>query len=745
MKRRPPRQAADGGTTSRETPRDRPAELGGRFGGIGLPESAGWYVSAALYWLGGLTVLIMERASGGEMVNQTVGILATAILACTPLLVLGGRYLPNVWWGPHLRIMLPMVILGVGAFVAGPSIGSLVLITMFPILAIAYLHEPRVSVPYAAVCVGYMLIALSVFSVEPSRDARVLVMGGAMIVVAGGLIYAQQRLRSAAALNHKLSVTDPLTGLANLRRLQDRLAREIQRSTRSGSQIVIYAIDLDDFKQVNDQFSYELGDAVLRAVGKSLAAEMQTGDLLVRRGGDEFAVLTIETEGRRLDQFADRISQAIERARFAVCPEVNPAASVTYLNHRDGESAEDFLRRVDDSLHESKLDAHPERRIAELATGKPVGPVELFSADMDNERAMPGQSSLAFAVRNTIKPDVRAEWLLTTGAIATPAILLAAAAVSGLAADLSVAIVAAGIVVIAACAMFGLLAAYRRWPRALIHLPLAISTIAMTVAIEQSDQSRQALIELYAIQPPLVIYFLGLRAALPYAITSAGAYTYFLTSSDYPNATLRILLFAAAMAALCVMLVRGQRRVHEFSLNAAMLSIIDPLTGVANLRGLHRRIEDEVDRCRQTGDDMALMVVDLDGFKFVNDRYSHTVGDTVLIESARAMYAVVREDELVARRGGDEFAIVCVPSAHADMQALAQRVADSIAEARGRLTRGIPTGATVRYLYWDHTESADHFMRRADEELHYAKATSRRAADDTKADKSAPDITVEPA
>jgi GGDEF domain-containing protein len=83
---------------------------------------------------------------------------------------------------------------------------------------------------------------------------------------------------------------------------------------------------------------------------------------------------------------------------------------------------------------------------------------------------------------------------------------------------------------------------------------------------------------------------------------------------------------------------------------------------------------------------------------------------------------------MVARRGGDEFAIVCVPEAHADMDNFASRVAGAIEETRLKLTHDLPGGATVRYIYWDSSEGPEEFMRRADMELHEAKAQQRSAA-----------------
>ena len=165
------------------------------------------------------------------------------------------------------------------------------------------------------------------------RIARAIVLTGVAAALVTGLVFSQSRLRRAAAANHDRSITDPLTGLANLRGLRARLRQELQRSTRDESEIVMFAIDLDDFKEVNDRFSYALGDAVLQAVAQALAEEVEPGDLLARRGGDEFAILTVATPGRHMARFGDRIAASIERTRRAICPGVNPRASVTRVTH----------------------------------------------------------------------------------------------------------------------------------------------------------------------------------------------------------------------------------------------------------------------------------------------------------------------------------------------------------------------------------------------------------------------------
>jgi diguanylate cyclase (GGDEF)-like protein len=92
--------------------------------------------------------------------------------------------------------------------------------------------------------------------------------------------------------------------------------------------------------------------------------------------------------------------------------------------------------------------------------------------------------------------------------------------------------------------------------------------------------------------------------------------------------------------------------------NEANASVIDPLTGVLNRRGLHLHIGDLWRDVTPTDGEVAVMVIDLDRFKHVNDTFGHTVGDQVLIRSARRITRVVSSSALVARTGGEEFVVV---------------------------------------------------------------------------------------
>lgn len=117
-----------------------------------------------------------------------------------------------------------------------------------------------------------------------------------------------------------------------------------------------------------------------------------------------------------------------------------------------------------------------------------------------------------------------------------------------------------------------------------------------------------------------------------------------------------------AVAIGIVILVRQLRASHE-ALWA--LARRDELTGVGNYRALHERLATEIARHQRHGREFALVLLDLDGFKGVNERHGHLEGDRLLAEIGAALNDEIRGEDSVFRQGGDEFAVV-VPEANAE-------------------------------------------------------------------------------
>ena len=106
---------------------------------------------------------------------------------------------------------------------------------------------------------------------------------------------------------------DALTGLANRRRLDQRLAEEFALALRHGRPLAVAIADLDDFKKVNDRFSHAVGDAALRSLAKLLSAQVRHTDLVARFGGEEFVLVLVQTDPEAALRVCEKLRTAVER------------------------------------------------------------------------------------------------------------------------------------------------------------------------------------------------------------------------------------------------------------------------------------------------------------------------------------------------------------------------------------------------------------------------------------------------
>jgi len=114
----------------------------------------------------------------------------------------------------------------------------------------------------------------------------------------------------------RLAHTDPLTGLANKRSLEQALIRDLARADRDKTCLSIVVADVDHFKQVNDRFGHAVGDVVLARVAKILSSTLRTGDLATRFGGEEFVLILPGTNAFGAKLAAERVRRAISQVQF---------------------------------------------------------------------------------------------------------------------------------------------------------------------------------------------------------------------------------------------------------------------------------------------------------------------------------------------------------------------------------------------------------------------------------------------
>lgn len=167
-------------------------------------------------------------------------------------------------------------------------------------------------------------------------------------------------------------------------------------------------------------------------------------------------------------------------------------------------------------------------------------------------------------------------------------------------------------------------------------------------------------------------------------------------------------------------------RLHAELLRSARY---DDLTGLPNRRLLHDRIKSALARCRRRQSRAAVMFVDIDRFKGVNDSLGHAVGDALLKSIAQRLQQCVREEDTVARLAGDEF-VVLIEDVEAceDAQVVADKIRRSMLEAvelDGHLLR---TGASVGIAFYpEHGQDAEQLLKHADEAMYREKKLRRLA------------------
>jgi len=177
---------------------------------------------------------------------------------------------------------------------------------------------------------------------------------------------ATQQVQSAhAALEVavKASQTDFLTGLCNREVLWDRLTYNLALARRSGQRLVVYFLDIDGFKRVNDKYGHAVGDLLLQCTGAVLQATMRDSDTVCRIGGDEFVVLTLAGRYEDAGEVADKIGRALGQPRVLGGHPMCISASIGFsVFPDDGESPGVLMHKADEAMYRIKRAAASRQR-----------------------------------------------------------------------------------------------------------------------------------------------------------------------------------------------------------------------------------------------------------------------------------------------------------------------------------------------------------------------------------------------
>ena len=170
-----------------------------------------------------------------------------------------------------------------------------------------------------------------------------------------GLVYPLRNAllyQKAVEAAHK----DPLTGVNNRASMDEIIDREVNLSTRHGTELSLLAIDIDHFKKVNDTYGHAMGDCVIKAVAEASKAAIRTSDMVFRYGGEEFLILLSNTDREGATLLAERLRQKIEETCI-ICDGTHVSSTVSVgvtCMKAKGDSRTELFSRADAALYQAK-------------------------------------------------------------------------------------------------------------------------------------------------------------------------------------------------------------------------------------------------------------------------------------------------------------------------------------------------------------------------------------------------------
>ena len=151
------------------------------------------------------------------------------------------------------------------------------------------------------------------------------------------------------------SFEDALTGIANRRRFEQALAERLPSSVADGRPLTVAMVDLDQFKAVNDTYSHQVGDRVLKTVATVLSASVRENDLVARLAGDEFVMLFSDADADTATEICERIRAAVADFDWdSMAPGLRVSVSIGVSQAVEGDTVESIMHRSDTSMYTVK-------------------------------------------------------------------------------------------------------------------------------------------------------------------------------------------------------------------------------------------------------------------------------------------------------------------------------------------------------------------------------------------------------
>jgi diguanylate cyclase (GGDEF)-like protein len=256
-------------------------------------------------------------------------------------------------------------------FMTGGATSSWFVFYLLPVLATVFSYRPMTTVAIAVIAAFGLAVVATVQARwdDPAMLADLLVVRLVGLGAVSAMAYTitrsmrahraemeegEQQLRAALAITEKAAMTDPLTGVHNLRALEQALLMATKRSERDQHPYSVLLIDVDRLKDINDRSGHATGDEALRVVASAASDVVRGYDTVARSGGDEFVVVLHDAGPDVAQTITGRI-QLRAKERFAAQPALaGSTITVGMATWRHGISSEALLAEADAAMYDAK-------------------------------------------------------------------------------------------------------------------------------------------------------------------------------------------------------------------------------------------------------------------------------------------------------------------------------------------------------------------------------------------------------
>ena len=663
------------------------------------------------------------------------------------------RVLVGCWVFAQLMIACSIML------ASGPSLYLLSLF-IFPMLLGSAVYPPRAAV----MCVVFTTLLMCV-TAHFANPAMLAAMPFALVYPAAAMIGSAIPAAAVRGLDIKTresAVVDQLTGTLNRVALEARVAELTHQASVTTGHVAIVLGDVDHFKLINDEHGHAAGDAVLREVALRLQTELGASSPVYRLGGEEFVVVLAGADMREATRTAERLRRAVADGP-AHGVNITISLGVAASSSEGGFDYERTFAAADAALYRAKRagrnrvgTASPEETeateaVEPAAPSAPVGNVtELRRDRRRSPAALETPASAPTAAQKAaerwreriaeehhetgswlVQDDVEREHLLELNrrihASNRPAYLIVFGAVIAAAFTYGwITLIAPFAAAIVYNVVEGRLDRLRR-PEFALGAVWLFTQAANGIGI--------AVVRFSMPDPPLfatifmTVMLVGSSAIFPRRGVVIGiafnmVVTFLAGLFINPSLVLHnpgIIAVQVAVVAACGLVGSAAGRSAIDHRGAA---VVDRLTGLLTRGALAARTAELAHHATTTGQQVAVIVGDLDHFKSINDEHGHATGDAVLQEAAYRLRKRLRAFETAYRVGGEEFVILLPGVGLEDAEGVAQRTWEAV---RAEPIAGVPVTMSFGLAATQPGEAFDyeHTFARADAALYEAKRDGR--------------------